>query len=483
MSSATSLLRQTAADSLVVFTFKMLAVPIGYSVPVVVARLYGAQVLGTYSIVANLLLAITVFCCLGLDQGLMRFAAALKAEGKTGSTRHLLWPAVTLVTLLSGVALLGIFFSRGCLAQRFHAPQLPPMLTIAAFSIPVMTVGFLVREFLRGLGGARWVSFQFSILTPVCILLLVSIPFFLSTTMMLPATTVGFAILLSSGIGLMYLGVKLRSELRNQTGSRENSFPDLLRYSWPLFLSSIVLFFLTSLDRLILGLFNAPDQVAYYEAAVKTATLVVFPLVAINAVVPPLFAKFHQLKDHVGLESMAQATARWTFFLALPISLLSFLLAADLLRFFGAGFVEGTWALRLVIMAQLFNVACGSVGVILAMAGLQWSLTKIQASTALLCVPLMVYASWKYGLIGLAAVRTLWFVGVNLLMTQAVWRHLGIKAFANKIQIVLLGGVVGTALYIFAEPYLGIWGSVVVFCMGYVAVVARPLRQELALLF
>jgi hypothetical protein len=70
-------------------------------------------------------------------------------------------------------------------------------------------------------------------------------------------------------------------------------------------------------------------------------------------------------------------------------------------------------------------------------------------------------------------------VASNLLMSQAVWRHLGIKAFATKTQAIILGGIIGMALYYFVEPYLNIWGRLAVFFAGYLAVVARPLYQDL----
>jgi len=480
MASFSSILKQTATDSLVVFSFKILAVPIAYLIPLMVARLYGAQLLGTYSIVANLLLTIAVFCRLGLDQGILRFVAELQAKGKAGDAQRLLWPALFLATSLSGVLTLVIFFLGDWLAHRFHAPQLPTMLTFAAFALPVIVAAFMFRETIRALGGVRWVIFQYSILTPLLMLVLATLPAFLVPQVILPARTLGLALLLSNVLGLVFLGVKLRVDLKCQTYARENSFRELMRYSWPLFLSSIIMLSMSSWDNLILGLFNTPEKVAYYEAAIKTASLVVFPLVAINAVVPPLFAKFYHWQDHAGLESLARATAGWTFSLALPLSLVGLLMAADLLQFFGMEFVEAKWALRLVVLGQLFNVACGSVGYILAMTGHQWSYTLIQAGSTAVGIPLMIFTSWKYGLTGLAGVRALWLVAINLLMSWAVWRHLGIKAFAGKVQAILVGGIIGVALFYIAEPYLGVIGGLVVFSLGYLAVVAKLMREEFA---
>jgi hypothetical protein len=57
-------------------------------------------------------------------------------------------------------------------------------------------------------------------------------------------------------------------------------------------------------------------------------------------------------------------------------------------------------------------------------------------------------------------------MAVNFLMSLAVWRHLGIKAFAGKVKIVLWGGIVALAFFL-TEPFLGIIGRLVVIFLGY----------------
>ncbi len=483
MTQYVSILKKIAADSMVVFIFKMFAIPIAYFIPLVMARLYGAEQLGTYAIVTNLLLTLAVFCRLGLDQGLLRFIAQLQAKGEAGDAHRLLWPALILATTLSVLLSLVIFFLGDWLAQRFHAPQLPIMLSIAAFSLPFSVATFMFRETIKALGGVRWAIFQNGILTPLSLLFLAILFISLFPQVILPARILGLAILISSIIGLAFLGARLRTGLSSPSSNQESSLRELIRYSWPLFLSSILALSLNSWDNIIFGYFNSPEKLAYYVAAAKTAGLVGFPLVAINEVVTPMFARFHQWQDHSGLELVARATAGWTFYLALPLCLLGCLMATNLLHFFGAGFVEAEWALRVLFLAQLFDAACGSVGFILAMTGHQWSLTLIQAGTALLAVPLMAFSSWKFGLIGLAGARGLWIVAANILLSLAVWRHLGIKAFAGKVEMVFVGGIVGLALYYLAEPYLNVAGRLAVFTVGYLAVVARPLCQNLSILF
>jgi len=234
-----------------------------------------------------------------------------------------------------------------------------------------------------------------------------------------------------------------------------------------------------SLDSLILGFFTTPETVAYYEAAAKSAMIISIPLIAVNAAAPPLFAQLHQKSDLRGLEALAQATARWMYYLALPLALLALAVASELLGFFGSGFSEAGIALRLLALGQLVNVACGSVGFILAMTGHQMTLTLVLALAGATGIPLMAGAAALFGLTGLAAAKSLWLVGVNVLMSLGVWRHLKIKVYAHQVSWVNFSGLVGVALFAITKPYVGWLVGTVFFLLGYAILMLKILRQEI----
>ncbi len=475
------ILRNIAADSSVALIFKVLAIPIAFLTSLVMARLYGAEQMGTYCLAIYLVMTLAVFCRLGLDTGLLRFTAALKAQGQGADLQRLFGPALGLVLLLSGVAAVGLYGSGDWLAQRFHAPHLSLILGLVALALPISVATSMVGETVRALGGVRWVVFQHSLLSPLTILVLVIILAWAGQNFIGPSRALGLAFLSSALVGLVFLVVGLGSYVRrHESRPGPGSVKKLLLYSWPLYLSSIMMLAFGTLDSLILGLFTSPAQVAYYEAATKTALLITIPLLAVNATVPPLFAQFHQRGDLPGLELVAQTTARWMYYVALPLSVLIILLAPHILRFLGPDFVQARFALSALALGQLVNVGCGSVGFILMMTGNQWWVTAMQVITGAITIPLMALAAAKYGLNGLAVARSLWVLGLNLLMTLALWRQLRIKAFAPRFHQANFGGLLGVGLFFLTEPLLGPVGGAIFFAVGYLALVAKSLRQELA---
>lgn len=477
------LLRTLAADSLLALTVKVLSLPLGYYSLIILARYYGAEALGTYTLGVYLLTTWAVICRLGLDTGILRFFAAGGPEAGRQGLLALLLPALGLVGGLGAAAGGGLWLAGPWLAGRFQAPELPTLLPWLALLLPLTAAVGVCAEALRALQGPRWVVLCHDGVFPFLFLILICA--LAREPEAHAVASLGLALCLSHLAAGSLIVVRLLGGMRQRPGGpgQGRHFGALLGYSLPLFLSALVWLAFGSLDSLLLGWFQPPAQVAYFEAANRTALLVSLPLIAINAVLPPLFSRLHQQGDHRQLEDLGRAASRWTYYLALPLTLGCLLLAPRLLGWFGAGFEAGALALRLLALAQLVNVACGSVGFLLAMTGHQMALTRLLALAALAGLPLLALGAALGGLTGLAAAKALWLVGVNLAMTWAVHRRLGLTIFARDLFPAHLGGAVGAGIFSLFLNFLGPVAASLLFGLAYLGFTARPVLQEMSLLF
>jgi O-antigen/teichoic acid export membrane protein len=477
------LLKTVAADSSLALITSGLAVPFAYLTNLAMARIYGAEAMGTFYLALSLITILAVLSRLGLDIGLLRFVATCRAHHASTAIIHFFWPALCLATLLSCLAGVGLFLVRPLLSDYLSSPHLPAALSFMALALPLSAMGLLLRETVRALGGVRLVVIQTYFITPVGFLILV-VSLAAAGTYLDPASAISLAFLLVTllGLGVLWCSAKLRRSVfrfGDEVSSKPaESFGDLLTYSWPIYLGGIFSLALSGLDSLILGYFTSPATVAYYNSATKTAPLVMLPLVAVNAVVPPLFARFHAREDMASLEMVSRITARWTYFAALPLALLLILLGPELLGFFGPDFRKAHLALSLLALAQLVNVGTGSVGFILNMTGHQRTLLIIQIIVGVSVVPLSGLLAAGFGLTGTAVAHALGLAGLNILMTWGVWRRLSLRPYVQKVGWANLAGLVGSALFLVSKPFLGPWGGAVLFALGYLALVVRPLFQS-----
>ncbi|MEJ2069736.1 MAG: oligosaccharide flippase family protein [Syntrophobacterales bacterium] len=481
MECTTSLRQRLAADSTLALGIKVISLPLAYLTSLAMARFWGAQGLGTYSLAVYLVTILAVVCRLGLDTGMLRFGAKLKAAGQAQDLPGLFWQGLAQVLGLSTLVALALFLARSWLAQVFHAPALPEVLSPVSLALPILVAAAFCGESLRSLGGVRWVVTQQDFLTPLSLLLLVAIWAWVGQDSAKSPAALGLAYLLSGALGLGFLAIFLRSRL---PGSLDRAggvrLGELLRYSWPLYLSVLLLAAFGAVDSLVLGLFTTPQEVAYYEAAGRSALLVSLPLMAINAAVPPLFAELHHQGRLLELERLARASTRWMYYVALPLALVLVALSPEVLGLFGVGFVNARWALLVLVLAQLVNVACGSVGFLLAMTGHQATLTRTLALGSGLGLPLMVAGAALWGLTGLAVAKGVWLVGINLLMSLGVWRCLSFKVYATGVGWATIYGILGLGLFWLARPYLGPWVAAALGGLAYLLLITRTLYQEFA---
>ncbi len=481
-------LQRIATDSSLVLFLRILSVAMGYVTSLAIARYYGAGAMGTYYIALSLAQTLSTFCCLGLNTGLLRFVAFFKSAGKNAELRQLLWTAAKLVALLgcfAGVALWGL---GPRLAESFHSPNLPSVLNFVALSLPLALVAALLANTVTALGGVRWTVLIQDTLSPALFLTLILVLAYAGPNLISPEKALGLAYfsLPILGLGLLPLSPQSRRFLiapppgllqGTETGSP--LLKELIRYSWPLFLTSILGLYAAGLDSLVLGYFSSSEMVAYYGAATRTAALVTLPLFAVNLVVTPLMAQYHQQENLEGLEIVCRTTARWMYLVALPLAILLILLGSDLLRFFGPDFPKARFALSALIIGQLVNVAAGSVGYMLMMTGNQWTLLVIQIIIGVGILPILVVSGAFFGLNGVALASALGIALTNILTSWGVWRRLHMKLYARGVTRGNLGAVLGIALFFLGKPYLGVLGGATLFTLGYLTMAGKTLAQEI----
>lgn len=461
---------------------KLISMPIVYFTAIVLARFYGSEKMGTYFLAFQIVSILSILCSLGLDLGLVRFFAIFKDDGNHAGLR-LFWPALALVSGLSCLAALGMYNCADWMALRFHAPGLSLIMVYAALTLPITVATYMCREALRALGGVRWVVLQGMIFTPALILASMVILAYYGQNLLNNVKALGLSLFLGTLLGLILLTVALVNywrtfPIKKQASQSHTSFRNLLSYSWPILFSAFVGILFGSLDSLLLGFFTNPKQVAYYEAANRVTLVVSFSLLAVNHVVPPLIARFYQKKDLLGLENLAQTTARWTCCVGLPCSLVIILLAPDILAIFGPDFLQARIAITCLALCELVNVATGSVDYIMIMTGNQWIRTFTLIGVATISVPLMAYGAATYGLNGVVVARVFGRVGLNLLLCWIIWRHLKIKIYANAMERPFMAGLLAMIMFFLSKPLVGPWGGAIFFGLAYLALMGKSLRRE-----
>jgi O-antigen/teichoic acid export membrane protein len=181
-------------------------------------------------------------------------------------------------------------------------------------------------------------------------------------------------------------------------------------------------------DLLLVGAVRGVEEAGLYSAAAKTATLVGFLLVALNAVAAPLFAELNAKGDRAGLQRLASTCAQWAFWPTVAIAALLALFAPLVLALFGPSFQGARWALTILLFGQLVSAGCGAVGYLMSLTGHQNDAARVYGVVSILNIPLCYAGVLVFGLNGAAAATALSLIAWNLWLHQLTSRRIGVRA-------------------------------------------------------
>ncbi len=110
-------------------------------------------------------------------------------------------------------------------------------------------------------------------------------------------------------------------------------------------------------------------KVGVYSAVLRAGQALFLFLTSVSLTFSPFVADLHHRGETAKLDDLYKQVTRWTLAATVPVLLVLAIMPGPVLRIFGAEFVEGEAALRILIVGMIVPVMVGTVGFILIMAG------------------------------------------------------------------------------------------------------------------
>lgn len=187
------------------------------------------------------------------------------------------------------------------------------------------------------------------------------------------------------------------------------------------------LIILTESDTIMVGSILGPSEAGMYGAAVKTAEWVSFILTIINIVVAPSFTALYTKGDIEGLQKLVSTVALWILWPSLVISLFLIIFSQPILGIFGSEFVAANWPLKILVLGQVINAWCGSVGYLMFMTGYQNKSVVVFVYATIINIVLNAIAIPQIGIVG-AAAATAFTLGMrNIWLSFLVVKYVGVS--------------------------------------------------------
>ncbi|MAX54381.1 MAG: hypothetical protein CL537_02515 [Alcanivoracaceae bacterium] len=406
---------------------------------VVVARDLGPEAVGGLALAQALLLGSSLLARGGMDNALMRYV------GRDASSSYVflyLWWAIRHGLIISVPVSLLLMALRGYIETWFDSPGLSSILLGIAFSVPAYVFSFLLSGFFKGIRMPATASLMEN--GSVSLLSALFLWFWYAYYGEIGYAAIGWVHFLASllvafqGAGQLWLWNRSKRSVA-PCGSDPVQYKDFKSTSRAFFVATFANFMQTVVAIMIAGLLLSDVGLGLFKSAQQVGMFISFVLIVINAVFPPRFAMLYHEGDFKGLDSLARRGALIGIILALPPLSICLIFPAWVLGFLGDEFVRASSMLRVIALAQLVNVATGSVGFLLNMTGHE----RLMRNIGLICNGFGLLGFWLFiplwGPMGAALALAFILVVQNITALLYVWKKLGIWTLPCPNFFALIG--------------------------------------------
>lgn len=411
---------------------------------------FGAQVLlvrylskGDYGALSYALAIVTLFQGLATFEmrgTLGRFVPLYREHKQYGALFGSIAFAFVFVTGLGTLMALAVMAGLTWFGlQPTGDPRALQLLVVVAFLIPIQSIDSLFPSLFAVFGGSRAIFLRQSVLTPGLRLALVALLVFIRADV----TFLALGYLAISAVGVL-LYVWMFAKLLHQQGliseSRRSgwSYPvrELLGYSTPMLVSTLVWLLMESSDAVLLGYYWNTEAVASFRTVLTVARLNQIVILSFSILYTPLASRLYARKHNDELAALYWQTSLWMTILTFPVFVMTFSFARSMtVGIYGERYSDAVPVLILLSLGYYFHTSLGFNGVTLKIFGRLKYAVIIDIAAAIVNIAINLILVPRWGLLGAASGTAGTMILHNLLKQYGLWRYTGIELFRRRYLV------------------------------------------------
>lgn len=412
---------KTAKNSLIALFQKMMGIGLLFGITMFLTNNFSADLVGKYSFSRSVLLILGGISILGAEQSIIYYSGYLKSKNAFNNIKDVYLKMLRLIFISTFFLFLLVFSINPSFINSFFEVDNPFLLiqkvVIYLFFHSVMMLNI---EVLRAMDRIIWSEFHRNIMR--YLLFLIAAYLLLMNGMnewLVDAYLSCFVVLATITSIQVYFEFK---KLGNFSNEVKITTKEIFKTSYPMALNAMTFFLLQSTDVIMLGKFTNFDTVAYYDTAVKVASLTQLGVMSVNLVVAPKLSEEFNRNNYSELKKVFQSGIKLMLFLSFPTILFLFLFANFTLSLFGQEYTAAKDALFILMIAQFLTTFMGISGTYMNMTGKQNVLHKILLFAFILNVILNFIFTPKLGMNGAALATGISIVSWNLIAAFYIYR-------------------------------------------------------------
>ncbi|MFH1307817.1 MAG: flippase [archaeon] len=452
-----------AKSSVIVFIGIFLSKLLAYIYRIIIARYFGPEVYGIFSLALMIVGWFTIFSALGLSEGIVRYISLYRGEGNKNKIRYIFRYTLKFLVvsgIISGVLLfiLADFIS----VNIFRNIELSVFLKFFSISIPFSILSYIFLSYLRAYEEIGWYSFIYNIVQNATKVLFIALLIFIG----LKSDSIIFSYVLGMVFMFLFSYFVCKYKLPEIFFPVKLSIQDkkivskkLLDYSIPIMFFGVVYIVFTWIDSFSIGFFKGALEVGYYNAAVPIALLISLAPELFFQLFFPLITKEYSKKNLNIIKELSKQVAKWVFILNLPLFILIFLFPGAAINIlFGPEYLVAIDALRILSISTLFASVFLVSHQLVSMTGrsklillniILASLINIVLNYFLVPMQKILFLENSTGITGAALSTMISIIFLNTLFFLQARHYLSIVPLRRKMINIIVAAIIPTILLMY----------------------------------
>jgi O-antigen/teichoic acid export membrane protein len=320
---------------------------------IVIARSLDPGAYGEVSIGLTVMSISATFALLGFQQGIARYMSKFDDLRDVRGTlvTGLLVAAVT-TTFITGALLLNAEW----LARTFFDPGTPvELMMLFILAVPFIVLMQLGLGGIRGQENTRYKIYAENLLYPGLRLGLIAGLLGLGYGLQ----AAGYAYLTAAAISATF-ALYMLNKLLPLTGEFSLHTREMLTFSLPLVVSSVLSLIFSQTDTLMIGYFHPSEEVGFYSAAYPLATGLNLVLTSFGFMYLPVATRLDTGNKREEMDAVYKLTTKWIFILTFPLFLTLAFFSSDVLSIvFGPEYAIAGLTLTILTIGYFTHAAAG----------------------------------------------------------------------------------------------------------------------------
>src|SRR3989344_5738057 len=346
-------LKLIAKTSLIVFIGVFLSKILSYAYRIIIARYYGPEIYGVFSLALIILGWAIAFSSLGLTDGLLRYIPIYRGKNQINRIKYILKFVITTVLITSLVSSFVLFILADDISLNiFKNSELSIFLKFFSVLLPIAVISNIYLSIIRAFEKIAIYSFLVNIFQNILKLLLLIILIFIG----FKSESVIYSYFL--GVFIIFIIAYFVSKYKipeifgfSNINKKDKLLikKEIFSYSWPIMFSGIFISLLYWIDSLVIGYYLGVNSVGIYNAAIPIVALFGFAQELFMQLMFPLINREYSKKNFKLIKEISKQVSKWIFILDLPLFIIILIFPGAIINIlFGPDYLGASNALRIL---------------------------------------------------------------------------------------------------------------------------------------